>query len=463
MKNRVLIVGDLMIDRYLIGNIGRISPEAPVPVLNIKSKIDRLGGASNVANNLICNGINTDIAGVVGNDDDGKLILSMLKNANIGCEMVMVENERPTTVKSRCVAQNNQQMLRMDTETTDSISKNVEEELISKLKKEIKNYAAIILSDYLKGVLSDSFTQAVISIANENEIPVLADIKDKNYKKYANAFLLKPNKNELKTIMEAKSDKDSLINASRKLLNEANVKYVLTTLGADGMMLTNKKSTEFILSKAKEVYDVTGAGDTVIAFLCMGILKNMSVFEAVEFANVAAGIKVSKLGAYAVSEYEVLKETNGVNHKIINNEELSLIDWENKKIVFTNGCFDVLHIGHISSLQAAKQLGDILVVGLNSDKSVKQLKGASRPFNRQEYRAELLAALEFVDYICIFDELTPEKLIKELKPDILVKGKDYENKEVVGQKFVESYGGKVVLLDMIDGMSSTNLINKMGE
>lgn len=462
MRTKALVIGDIMIDKYIIGKTKRISPEAPVPVLLIDKMYNKLGGAANVANNLVCNGVKTDIIGLLGNDEDGLCTIELLKKADIGYKNIFMDSNRPTTVKCRCLGQNNQQILRLDTENSNSILAETADYLLELIKKNINNYAIVILSDYLKGLLTPYFTKEVINIANEHNIPVLADIKDINFNKYSNSFLLKPNKLELCTIMGSASTKKELIEAGQRLREKASVKYVLTTLGADGMMLIGENNlVSFIESEAKEVYDVTGAGDTVIAFLALGLLKGMEILDAVNFSNVAAGVKVSKLGSSAISEFEVLKAQKGINKKILEISELDFIDRKNKKIVFTNGCFDVLHLGHISSLQSAKKLGDILIVGLNSDNSVRKLKGSERPYNNEVARATLLAALEYVDYVCIFDDETPYELIKKIRPDILVKGKDYQDKEVVGSDIIKIYGGEVILIDLIDGISSTKLINKI--
>lgn len=462
-RNKVLVVGDVMIDRYVTGSASRISPEAPVPVLSISKSYDKLGGAANVANNLIWNSIPVDICSVIGADAEARRFLELANENGIGTGLVIQESGRRTTVKIRCMAQNNQQILRLDQETAIPLEIESEEEICRKLSDCIADYALVILSDYMKGVLGHSFTQRLIDLCNRNGIRVIVDVKDPDYMKYAGAYLIKPNEDELRLLMKTNArTEEQIVGAARELKAKASVNYVLTTRGAKGMLLVEESGNVITIpSEAKQIYDVTGAGDTVIAYLACCLIRETPIIEAVRLANVAAGIKVSKIGSAVVTENEVLKALCVSNKKLIGDTDIDKIERKDKKIVFTNGCFDILHAGHIYSLQQAKALGDILIVGINSDESVGRLKGVGRPYNSLADRISVLSSLEFVDYVCVFSEDTPLKLIRKIRPDVLVKGKDYENKKVVGQDEVEAYGGKVVLIDLKEGLSSTRLINQL--
>ena len=459
-SKRILVIGDVMLDTYYKGDVKRISPEAPVPVFHKKSERCVLGGAANVAANLIAANQKAAMMSVVGDDINGHKLVGFLEKDEIDTEL-MTYCDRSTTEKVRFMASNNQQILRLDMEDTYEISKAESIQLLEDLRDKIEKFDLIILSDYLKGLLSYDFTQGVLRLAKKLNIPTRVDVKDTRIENYRNAFLIKPNLNELSMLTgkQPKTDEE-IIKVSRELRGLCSCEYVLTTCGARGMILVGEKEHYIVDAYGKEVFDVTGAGDTTIAYLAACLANKMDIKKAVEIANYAAGLQVAKVG----KEF-LLRGKRGVIHKLIDNETVKSFrkDNEKKKIVFTNGCFDILHVGHIRYLQEAAKLGDILIIGLNSDTSVKRLKGEDRPINSELDRAELLCALEYVDYVTIFDEDTPYELIKIIQPDILVKGGDYNPDNVVGKDIVEARGGKLELISFVDGKSTTNIINKIKE
>ena len=456
----IAVIGDYMIDHYLWGKSDRISPEAPVPVVEIQKEEDRLGGAGNVVNNLLSFNENVLPIGVLGKNYER--LIDIFKEKNIKTSGLFIDENRQSIIKSRILA-THQQVLRYDKESKTPIKKEYEEKILDFIKMHINDISIFLLSDYEKGTLTPTLTNEIINITNRHNKKLIIDPK-KNFSKYKDAYMIKPNKKELSiaTDMEINS-KDDLIKAGWKLKNELNLKYLLVTLSEEGMALFGEDFFQ-IPTIAKEVYDVTGAGDTVLAALGHYLKENRDIKKAMNFANAAAAVVVGKLGSATatvteIKEYE--KKFESVDYKIISfNEAKKLAEnlkKENKKIVFTNGCFDILHIGHVKYLQKAKTLGDILIVGVNSNKSVKRLKGNNRPVNDEYDRAYLLSSLEVVDYVVIFEEDTPYELIKKIKPDILVKGKDYEGKEVVGSDIAK----EVKLIEFINGKSTTNIINKI--
>jgi D-beta-D-heptose 7-phosphate kinase/D-beta-D-heptose 1-phosphate adenosyltransferase len=464
---RILVVGDIMLDNYYKGAVNRISPEAPVPVFLKQKETSVLGGAANVAANLIAAGQNASIMSIIGKDANGEELKRLIEAKGIGSELLFKVN-RKTTVKTRFLADNNQQLLRMDVEDSSDVSEEVAKTIIEQFCTHILEYNLIILSDYKKGFLTYYICQSVISAAKENNIPVLIDVKDEKTEKYCGATLLKPNRNELKQLsgMNVGCDEEIVL-AAEKLRVKCACKYVLATLGSKGMVLIGDGIPFFLPAMTREVYDVSGAGDTTIAYLSVCIANGMSIRESMEIANYAASIQVGKVGTSSVELREVVETINesksNVNHKILDDKEILSfrVKNTNKKIVFTNGCFDILHVGHKRYLQEAARLGDILIVGVNSDASVKRLKGPSRPVNPEQDRMEILSALGFVDYVVLFDEDTPYELIKTIQPDILVKGGDYSIENVVGRDIVEARGGRVELIQFVEGKSTSNIINKI--
>lgn len=466
-KKNILVIGDVMIDTYYYGNVKRISPEAPVPVFKKNSERSVLGGAANVATNLVAAGQNVSMMSMIGNDTNGEKIKTIFESQGIDTKLVITLN-RQTTEKVRFLAANNQQVLRLDVEDTEPLNNNDCMRIIDILSNNIDKYDLLLLSDYLKGFLTYDFTQGVIQLAKKNNIPVIIDVKDPSIEKYKGAYLIKPNLKELQDLTgkTVKTDEE-IVEASEYLRELCNCEYILTTCGSRGMVLVGDDEPYFIESVGQEVFDVTGAGDTTIAYLAACMVNGLSMKEAVDIANYAAGIQVSKVGTSSVYWNEIRKHIADQDeefiHKLISGKAVD--DFRksnaNKKIVFTNGCFDIMHVGHVRYLKEAAKLGDILVVGMNSDASVKRLKGPKRPINSELERAEMMCALSFVDYVVIFEEDTPLELIKKIKPDILVKGGDYSNEYVVGTEEVESRGGKLVLIPFVEGKSTTNIIKKI--
>ncbi|EAL5903406.1 bifunctional heptose 7-phosphate kinase/heptose 1-phosphate adenyltransferase [Campylobacter lari] len=445
-KPKILVVGDFMVDHYIWCDCTRISPEAPVMVMKSQKEDKRLGGAGNVYANLKSLGAEVFALGLVGDDESGRFLKENL-NAKL-----LVEKDRKTPLKSR-VLSHSQQVLRLDDEN--DFDTKLEDEIIQEYKTIAKDYDAIILSDYAKGVLTSKVTKALIEHANTLNLPILIDPKGSDFSKYQNATLLTPNKKEAIQALSVEKI-DNLEKALKKLKDDLNLAYSIITLSEEGIALFDEK-LHIIPAKALEVYDVTGAGDSVIAMLAYALALKVDIVKACELANDAAAVVVAKVGSVSVSLEEIknLKKAS-FEDKIKSKEELVKLI-QNQKVVFTNGCFDIMHYGHIKYLEKAKKLGDILVVGLNSDESVKRLKGNSRPINLEFQRACMLASMYFVDYVVIFNEDTPYELIEFLKPDVLVKGADYKGKEVVGLNLVK----KIELIDFEDGFSTTNIINRI--
>lgn len=466
---RILVIGDLMLDEYLWGKTGRISPEAPVPVVDVASEDLRLGGAGNVINNLQALGCQVSVASVVGADRDGRELCRILDTQGIDTTGIICDAERTTTRKTRILA-SNQQMLRIDRECRVDILSSAEQSLIDYVTTGDSDFQVILVSDYLKGVLTERVLQALLAYGRKKNIPVIADPKGKDYEKYRGATLLTPNRAEAELATGIQIvDEQSLVAAGKALINNFDLQSLVLTRSEEGMTIFTPEGEAHLPTKAREVFDVTGAGDTVLAFIGVGLAAGLSLQDAVWLSNVGAGIVVGKVGTSTVSPAEVL-EVIGQQHpdsdlKIRGREALrDVLDVERtqgKKIVFTNGCFDLLHVGHVKYLQKARRLGDLLVLGLNSDDSIRRLKGENRPLIGQDERAHILAALDCIDYVAIFDEDTPLELITALRPDILVKGGDYTPEGVVGKDVVESHGGRVELITFVDGKSTTNIIEKV--
>lgn len=466
-KPNILVIGDLMIDHYLWGSCDRISPEAPVQVVNVKKESSVLGGAGNVINNLVTLGSVVDVISVIGNDSVANELKSLLEKIDVPTSNLVVENNRKTSKKSRLIA-SQQQVLRYDMESIDDINENSHKQIIQTLEKNIDKYSSIILSDYGKGVLTTNLTKEIIKIANKNSIKVLVDPKGKDYSKYKGSYTLTPNKKEA---MEATNidikDENSLIEALKSLKTQCELEVSLITLSEQGIAIFDDELT-IKPTVAREVYDVTGAGDTVIASIAFALGNNLDIKDAIYFANLAAGVVVGKIGSATTTldeiyEYEYsLHKSNSTSHIKTFDEIKTLaskLHNQGKKIVFTNGCFDILHVGHVKYLEVAKSYGDVLILGLNADSSVRKLKGPTRPINTQDDRAYILASLESVDYVVIFEEDTPYELIKLIKPHVLVKGGDYEGKEVVGQDIAD----ELKLVQFVDGKSTTNTIKRIQE
>lgn len=466
-----LVIGDLMLDRYLIGEVERISPEAPVPVVLLKQENERAGGAANVAANLSLLGIRTTMAGIIGDDAEGRALLDMLRELNIDSAIV-TSQQRPSVTKTRILG-GHQQMMRLDKESRLAFTESENNALHEQVSQAIAQKPdVIILSDYAKGVLSDALCQAVIAQAKALGIPVLVDPKGRDYTKYQGATALTPNKKETSEACGIDAmDTDRLLQAAADLRDHLGLKFLAVTRGEEGISLLEQNETIHIPAAAKQVFDVSGAGDTVIATLAAGLVHGLSHLQAFELANIAAGIVVGKVGTVPVNREELLAELISQDSveqadKICELETLlgRVRQWrqQKKRIVFTNGCFDLLHAGHVTYLEAARKTGDKLILGLNTDRSVSALKGPSRPVIHEADRARVLAALEAVDAVILFDEDTPLQLIDAIRPDVIVKGSDYSEDQVVGGKEVKSWGGKVALIDIVPGRSTSNIIEKLG-
>jgi len=469
---RCLVVGDLMLDEYLWGKAERISPEAPVQVVDVIREELRLGGAGNVVHNLAALGAQVSVCSVVGADQNGRELLGQFCHHHIDTRAIFLDPDRRTSRKTRVVAAH-QQIVRIDRESRENLPAAVEQQLISWITAHAGEYKVIVLSDYNKGVLTPSVIASAISAAAAAGIPVLVDPKGPDFTRYGGATLLTPNRKEAETASGiAITDASSLAEAAGVIMGATGLQHLLITRSEEGMSLFSQGGeVVHIPTVAREVFDVSGAGDTVLATLAVGIASGLTVAESARLANIAAGIAVGKLGTSIVTPQEII-DTVSLAHKdsyskIKSLDVLtSLIAAERnrgKRIVFTNGCFDLLHAGHVKYLQKARKLGDLLVLGLNSDASVRRLKGPKRPLIDQDERAHLLAALDCVDYVIIFDQDTPLELIISLKPHILAKGGDYSLDGVVGRDVVESYGGRVELVTFVDGKSTTNIIERVLE
>lgn len=474
-QTHILVVGDIMLDRYLWGDVHRISPEAPVPVFHLRKRSTIAGGAGNVVSNLAGLGGKVTVIGICGNDKSGELLNRLLHNGSVQ-SYILRDSDRPTITKTRIIS-NGQQLLRLDDEETFPINSSIQKNLLHLVKQIMPNCNAIILSDYGKGILkAPGIAQSIINLAKRHSIPIMVDPKGKDWERYRGATCITPNTKELEIVYNDKIlEKDKLIEAMHLIIDKYNLSWLVVTRGSLGMCLVNKKERTpiFIPSLAREVYDVSGAGDTVIATLSLGVASGMKFPDAANLANIAAGIVVGKVGTQPIDIYE-LKASIGINKDKFNGKFIKKISslsaaliqveaWKanGQKIVFTNGCFDLLHPGHIHILNEAKDLGDRLIIGLNSDASVRRLKGPSRPILTEHDRASLLGSLDSVDLVLIFEEDTPEELIKNLEPDILVKGSDYRIQDVVGQEIVKSYGGQVQLIPIMHGYSTTNITKKV--
>ena len=462
---KLLVIGDLMIDHYLWGSCERISPEAPVQVVNVKSESAVLGGAGNVINNLKALGAKVDVISVVGGCEISDELKILLKNINVSTQHLITQKDRITSKKSRIIAAQ-QQVVRYDRESSDEISAESQKSILDTFTNIIANYNGVLLSDYGKGVLTSDLTQSLISIANKNNKKVLVDPKGLDYSKYKGAYLLTPNKKEASEATQVNiKDDASLTQAISQLKTQCDLTVSLITLSEQGVAIYDDKLRTHP-TVAREVFDVTGAGDTVLASLGFALACGYEIDDAVEFSNLAAGVVVGKIGSATASLNEIIEYESSLNKsssdahiKTLN--EITVLSKDlkarDKKIIFTNGCFDILHAGHVRYLETAKSYGDVLILGLNSDRSVTALKGEGRPINTQLDRAYILAALEAVDYVVVFDDDTPYDLIKAIKPHILVKGGDYEGKQVVGQDIAD----ELKLVQFVDGKSTTKTIEKI--
>jgi len=465
---RVLVVGDLILDTYIRGRVRRISPEAPIPVFEGGDRFYRLGGAGNVAANLRALGADTSVCGCLGEDQEGKTLLSLLKSLGVETECLLRREDRPTTRKTRFLSQDHQ-LLRWDEEETSPLEGDVARRISTWLREGKGTYDALVLSDYGKGVLTEEVIRSAVERAGRDGIPLVVDPKGRDYAKYRGATHITPNRLEAELATGIPLSDPSMVEAAAdRLLSMLDLQAGIVTLGKEGIFYKTRSGEKGLLpARARAVYDVTGAGDTVVSVLAFCLGAGLPLAPALKLCNVAAGIVVGKLGAVPVTREEILSElgTARDSGKILDLPSLlgrlAAAGERGERVVFTNGCFDILHAGHVRFLREARSRGDILVVGVNDDASVRRLKGEGRPVHPLEDRMEVLAALEDVDYVVSFPEDTPERLIREITPQVLVKGEDWKEKGVVGREWVESHGGEVVLLPLLPGRSTTKSLEKL--
>ncbi|WP_433972757.1 bifunctional D-glycero-beta-D-manno-heptose-7-phosphate kinase/D-glycero-beta-D-manno-heptose 1-phosphate adenylyltransferase HldE [Tunturiibacter lichenicola] len=471
---RVLVIGDIMLDRYIHGDVERISPEAPVPVIRHARRYERAGGAANVAMNLAGLGCQTFLAGLWGTDAEQAELAAIIERAGINTVGV-VSSSLPTISKTRIVGRT-QQLLRLDIESRDPIPAVDSQRLQERATELVEKVHAVILSDYAKGAVSAPLCEAVIRAARSAGIPVLADPKTPDFSKYTGATTVCPNLGELSAATGiAAHHTDELLAAGQALVAEHDFKFLTVTMSEKGISVLRAPSPDspgiyHSPARAREVFDVSGAGDTVIATLAACLAGGLKVETAVELANLAAGIVVSKVGTVPIAGHELvaaLTPSSGLTagEKILDLERIKLrvAEWRasGQTIVFTNGCFDLLHVGHITLLEDCRRFGSKLVLGLNADASVCRLKGPTRPIVAETERARVMAALAAVDAVVLFEEDTPLELIRALKPNVLVKGGDYSIETVVGHEDVLASGGRVEIVPTVEGFSTTNIVKKL--
>lgn len=470
---KVLCIGDVMLDRFVYGSVTRISPEAPIPIIRVERESAMLGGAGNVTRNATALGASVRFLSLVGDDLPGREVMEYVANDKGVEPYIQIERNRPTTIKTRYIA-GGQQLLRSDNETTAILAAATISNLSALAAQLAPDVSAIVLSDYGKGVLHGDVVAATIAAARKAGKPVIVDPKGTDYSIYRGATVVTPNRAEAQaaTGIDIQSDEDAIA-AATKIITECGIENVLLTRSQDGMTLvTSKGEATHLPTEAREVFDVSGAGDTVVACLASAIAGGASLSDAARIANVAAGIVVGKIGTAVVYPDELVSVLH--HHDLMIGEaKLMPLDrmvdrverWRRKgyKVGFTNGCFDLLHPGHLSLLQQARSNCDRLIVGLNSDASVKRLKGEARPVQSEAARAAVLGSLETINGVVIFGEDTPITVIEALKPDILVKGADYTIDKVVGADIVQGYGGKVVLANLADGFSTTSTIARINQ
>jgi len=457
---RILVAGDLMLDRYLYGQTRRISPEAPVPVVHVGREEMRLGGAGNVALNIAALGAQVDCLGLVGDDDAANTLTDMLADAGIGAKL-MKQTDCATVSKLRIISRN-QQLIRLDYE--DGFTESAADCLLPEFEKCVAQADVVILSDYGKGSLSNIST--LIALARAAGKPVLVDPKGLDFKPYRGATLITPNLSEFEEVVGSCASLQQLVERGQSLMSDLDINALLITRGEQGMsLLQTGQEPLHLATQAQEVYDVTGAGDTVISMFAAVLATGQSASTATALSNLAAGVVVGKLGTATVSVAEVkraLHQVQGDSTELLDEaallEHIEVSRAHQERIVMTNGCFDILHPGHVRYLQQARQLGHRLVVALNDDASVSRLKGSARPLNSLGDRAQVIAALDCVDWVVAFSEDTPERLICAVQPDVLVKGGDYQPDEIAGAECVKQHGGEVIVLEYHDGFSTTSLI-----
>jgi D-beta-D-heptose 7-phosphate kinase / D-beta-D-heptose 1-phosphate adenosyltransferase len=471
-SSHVVCVGDVMLDRFVEGDVKRISPEAPIPVFSVRRETEMLGGAGNVARNIAAFGGQAALVSVVGDDAAGLRLCDLIADTSGITPTIIKDPARPTTIKTRYVAAG-QQLLRADRETVEPLPKQTAKAVASAVAEALSaENSVLVLSDYGKGVLDDALIRSLIEIGEKAKAMIFVDPKGRDYARYKGAGVLTPNRQELAQASGMPTDtEDEVTVACRHIIETAGVDAVLATRSEQGMSLITVDHADHLPARAREVFDVSGAGDTVVAAIATVFGTGAPLSAGAAFANIAAGVVVGKIGTATVYPSEILSalhetEMLGADTKIQTPDQAAdrIATWRRQEFRcgFTNGCFDLLHPGHISLLTQAKAACDRLIIGLNSDASVRRLKGPDRPIQNESSRAQVLASLEMVDMVMIFDEETPLTLIETLRPDVLIKGADYTVDEVVGAAAVQSWGGEVMLAEILDGHSTTSTIEKMG-
>ena len=458
-----------MLDRYIIGTTNRISPEGPIPVLDVKKEVKMLGGVGNVVRNLSTLAIETHLVSLLGNDTTSKEVEKKLDKISVDKNIVKDSN-RPTITKTRFIA-NNQQILRVDKEKILPLSKSTEKKIYERSKKEILKADAVIISDYNKGLITKNILKKIISFSKSHKKPVILDPKSSNFEKYKGVTIITPNIKELEKVMKKKLINDNeIIDASRKLISKYNFNHLLVTMGQLGMILISKKKKDVVKldAEAKEVFDVSGAGDTVVSFIAAGLACSLKIEEVVKIANIAAGIVVNKTGTSVAHLSEMLISVSKNDYHLSKVMDLSEVEkvinfWLKKKekIGFTNGCFDYLHPGHISLFKQAKQKCSKLIVAVNCDNSIKKNKGPLRPKQNLNTRLQVLNSIPFIDLIIVFSDRTPLNIIQKIKPHLLVKGSDYKENQIIGAKEVKKYGGKILRAKILSNFSSSIIIDEI--
>lgn len=465
---RILVIGDLILDKYVWGEVNRTSPEAPVPIVLTRSEQYVPGGAANVVSNLRAMGASVSVMGIVGKDEHGDQLIRLLTELGAQKEEILRDETRPTILKTRILAQG-QQLIRIDEEKCAAVDDAMAKQLAARFHEIAGEFHGVIISDYQKGLLTADLLQPLVAEARKRKVPIICDPKGADYLKYRDITALTPNVKEAQEASHVPiNDTESLCRAGFTLLEHVKSDAVVITRGRDGVSVFQAPDrVNHIPGHAREVFDITGAGDTFISHFGLALFSGMSCVEAARLGNYAAAIVVGKLGVASVSPQELTAFIKGETYstKRKNLQELTVLvkDLKNhgKKVVFTNGCFDLLHIGHIKFLQQARECGDCLIVALNSDSSVRALKGPPRPIIGENERADILAALNSVDYVTIFYEETPDAVISALQPDVLVKGKNIPLEEVVGREIVEAYGGEVRLLPVLHDISTSKLLEQI--
>ena len=464
-----LVYGDFMVDKYIHGNVNRISPEAPVPVLHVTEKERKFGGAGNVVSNLLALGVKVRVAGYTGNDEDGMWLSDTF--SDLGADTTYMKNvSRVQTIIKTRITSRNQQFIRLDEEKIENIAVEMETQIINELPVMLQGIDVVILSDYGKGNVTEVVAQGIIAACIQRKIPAVVDPKGTDYSKYKGATVCKPNEKELAAATGMTFTFDGDVEKAGFILKSQNgIENLAVSRSEKGIMLLKKENIrKDFPTKAQEVIDVTGAGDTVVATIAATLASGFELEECCKLANVAAAIVCSKFGAATASIPEIMDMIEGgIKEKkfALKEVEKHIQDAkaQGKTIVFTNGCFDLLHAGHLSSFHQARQYGDILVVAVNSDASVKRNKGESRPIIDEVNRMKMVAALEYVDYVVLMEEDNPTRILSVLQPDVVVKGKDWEGKYMPEREMIEAYGGKMQFIELEQGLSTTAIIGKIQE